>query len=148
VRKFHRYSFAFCCFRFVLIFFIVFIFNIIIFFHFATPPQWTLTVYVSVVADFKALTIQFNTKLCSNIQTLNLAQNPQLRLHFVSLSYFYSPISVRFNSYSSTLISILFNNASNCSLSFSFILFKTYLANFGISGTSIGLILLSKTPSK
>ncbi len=43
----------------------------------------SLTVSVSVVADFKALTFPFITKLCTKIQTLNLAQNPQLRLHFV-----------------------------------------------------------------
>jgi len=42
-----------------------------------------LTTCVSVVADFKALTFQFITKLCTKILTLNLAQNPQLRLHFV-----------------------------------------------------------------
>jgi len=45
-----------------------------------------VTTCVCVVADLKALTFQFNTKLCTKIQTLNLAQNPQLRLHFVCAS--------------------------------------------------------------
>ncbi len=43
---------------------------------------------------------------------------------------------------------ILFSKAEYCSSSFSFILFKTYLASLGISGISIGFILLSKLPSK
>jgi len=45
-----------------------------------------ITIYVSVVADFKAVNFQFITKLCSKIQTLDLAQNPQLRLHLLCAS--------------------------------------------------------------
>jgi hypothetical protein len=45
-----------------------------------------LTVSTRAVADFKVLPFRFITKLYSKIQHLSLAQNPQLRLHFVGVS--------------------------------------------------------------
>ena len=57
--------------------------------NFFFVPRLLLTTCVSVVADFKVLTFQFINKLCTKILTLNLSQNPQLRLHFVVRSLFF-----------------------------------------------------------
>ena len=46
------------------------------------------TVCISVVVDLEGLNFQCSTKLFSKVQSLNLAQNPQLRLYFVVRSYF------------------------------------------------------------
>ncbi len=42
---------------------------------------------------FKGFTNQFITKLFSKIQALSLSQNPQLRLHFVSLGFLLHSLS-------------------------------------------------------
>ncbi len=44
------------------------------------------TVSIRIVADFKALTFQFITKLCIKIPSLNLALKPLLFLYIVSVS--------------------------------------------------------------
>jgi len=65
------------------------------------------------------LTFLFSTKLCAKKQTLNLAQNPQLRLHFVSeryLLFLFIKFTIIFTivSFSSGLLIAIINvNATN-----------------------------------
>ena len=57
------------------------------------------TVCVRIVADLKAQTFQFITKLCSKIQTLYLAQNLQLFLQFVVHRLYSFRLIIRSNTF-------------------------------------------------
>jgi len=54
------------------------------------------TICIRIVADFKAQTFQFITKLCTKMLPLNLALKPLLFLYFLTLGIFRSVLFIRF----------------------------------------------------